>query len=1347
MLREARSARQLTQGQLAERLSLGQQAVSGWERGKSRPERAEDIQIIAALFPEHSAADWLDAAGYPATNATPTRGVPSPVQPLLDVLPLASLSPEQFQEFCAVLLAGRFPGATVNQYGGRGDKQDGIDLEIRLREGDYYTVQCKREHEFGPAKVRGAMRAHKVACDRAFILLSREATAAARKAVPKRSNKQWTLWDSRDIAREIRGELSKTKALELVDSFFPRYRRAFLDVDEPTAFESPTRYFAALLSKDKPFSHAWSLVGRETELASIQKALALPPDQLAIVTVIGPGGIGKTRIVRAAVETYVAVNPASQVLFLPSSGEPSPQDFELIGSQDSLLIIEDAHERTDLRAIFHSIARFSRPPKILITTRPYALHLIRGEAASQGLELGDSGMTELEGLGVDRAEEVAREILTTKGGPLEAASHIARITHDSPFALIVGSYLVATRRIDPATLNNVEEFRSQLLARFRDAVTGDIAPKGDEALLRDTLDLVALLRPVDPAAPSFETLASELVDSRPDKVRRAFQLLYEAGVLVKRGRLFRVLPELLGDYVVEQRCIAIGSSDSLGYVERALEHADAQGVSRIAVNISSLDWRLSSADRSSPVLADALWARIQDIYKADPNEHSILLEGVAIAAYYHPRYALTFYDSVRDLAVGDHEKLAHLLRNVAMHADYLNAACERLWERGKNDRRPLHQYPSHPIRLLKELAEVKPGKPVEYCQLVVEFAIGKLGSADRTAAHHSLFEVLDSALAVEGSTTQSRGVAMTITRFAVRRSAVEALRRRVIDFLFLTIEQSDPWVAARAVSCLGHSLRPPMNIDETQRADWATEFSETMRRMAILAASPRLEPALLVGFARGVRWYAEHGTEATKAAAWAVFAAFPQTLEARVTFALVDAWGHAMRRRDMGVLEAADEWQAEQRRIATELLNAIPDSRTVVEFLRRRIEAVLATRDGQAAPSAFVGVLVDVSLAVALEICEAVVANPADPLQHGFEQALAVVAAHDAGRAVAFAERCLKSGDLVLSRRVAWAYSKRLRMPEVSSSDLLLASKLIQSTNDAIVLEVLPGIGFRLANDPSWAIAALLRAPIERSPKIADEVFASFTRPGISLDSIDAVTFEAFLERLVLCPSLEEYWVQEFLKRAAVRTPRRLVELLIGRIEREATRGEAEFDALPYWVNADMKPDFRPSGQVSVLLSMVREWLLRTDPPAPVVFDGPKLYAAVAGSFDQVVLSDLDDWVKSGNEAKLTVVGRILREAPSDFIFEQVPFVIDLLERCRVISDKFAEMMTGALWASAVSGIRSGSPGSPFPQDEERRKRSEEALGQLARDSAAWRLYSGLKRSSEADIQWKREMDEELLED
>ena len=90
-IREARERRGMEQDDLAARVGVGQQAVSTWERGKSRPRRAMVTAVAEAL--QVAEELLLDAGGYRGTAA-----VPPSARPLARTLPLDELPPDRFED-------------------------------------------------------------------------------------------------------------------------------------------------------------------------------------------------------------------------------------------------------------------------------------------------------------------------------------------------------------------------------------------------------------------------------------------------------------------------------------------------------------------------------------------------------------------------------------------------------------------------------------------------------------------------------------------------------------------------------------------------------------------------------------------------------------------------------------------------------------------------------------------------------------------------------------------------------------------------------------------------------------------------------------------------------------------------------------------------------------------------------------------------------------------------------------------------------------------------------------------------------------------------------------------------
>src|SRR5262249_42904835 len=161
LIRQARQQRGWEQSELALRLgSVGQQTVSGWERGRSRPGRPVITQLASLL--DLSERHLLAVAGYEGAERTEPTGHPLPASGRLAMLPVQALSPEEFENFSADLARHLFPEAHPTRNGPpSGSRQDGADVIMRAQSGELIAIQCKHVKEFGPARVRqvvGEMR-------------------------------------------------------------------------------------------------------------------------------------------------------------------------------------------------------------------------------------------------------------------------------------------------------------------------------------------------------------------------------------------------------------------------------------------------------------------------------------------------------------------------------------------------------------------------------------------------------------------------------------------------------------------------------------------------------------------------------------------------------------------------------------------------------------------------------------------------------------------------------------------------------------------------------------------------------------------------------------------------------------------------------------------------------------------------------------------------------------------------------------------------------------------------------------------------------------------------------------
>jgi hypothetical protein len=127
--------------------------------------------------------------------------------------------------------------------------------------------------------------------------------------------------------------------------------------------------------------------------------------------------------------------------------------------------------------------------------------------------------------------------------------------------------------------------------------------------------------------------------------------------------------------------------------------------------------------------------------------------------------------------------------------------------------------------------------------------------------------------------------------------------------------------------------------------------------------------------------------------------------------------------------------------------------------------------------------------------------------------------------------------------------------------------------------------------------------------------------------------------------------------------------------------------------------------------------------------------------FDAEFLAFLAEWVEMGKADDLKLVSHILHEMPvpnqrlNDFVFRGSGFVMRLLERAQQFGKDCHSRVSSNLFGSAIRGLKSTTPGEPFPEDVAMKEKAEAMLKTLSRLSPAYDLYDSLRRHAEWNIQ------------
>lgn len=1323
VIARARMALGLDQGALARLVGCRQQTVSRWEAGTSRPRAAQMPELAGAL--KQDVDRLLSLAQY----AAPTPAVVSYAQPF----PMDRLDPTTFERFVQYILSLLYkPPAQVMPAGSSGHTQDGLDITVTTADGQVLSFQCKRVSRFGPAEVAKAVAAHVAPADRKHLVLSRVASPQATDAL--REHDDWEMWDKEVLSRKIRLELTPDEQLRLVDIFFRGQRRALLGRDEAGPWLTTEEFFEPFATPSATFSHSWHLMGREQEIQNLLGALQ-SAEHTPVVLVTGPGGIGKSKILKEALERFTGQQPQRLVRVLSSASEITRQSLEPLGNGPKLLVIDDAHDRDGLGALFEYAAVPRNNTRLFLATRPYAETRIRRESAVFGI--GDIPTVRLDRLTTEQMKGLIGEVLRSLSAPEEWADQIARTVGDSPLVAVMAARVIARDGISFEMAKNHNDLRNLILGKFRNVVTGELGSPSEQKLISGILDILALVQPFHVEDPQLIAMIRAVKGTDAVDTARILRLLVDGGIVYRRGHQYRLMPDLLGDYIIETSCL--GPNDSLSpFVDRALEELPTSLLNNVFVNLGRLDWRKSGGDPSRSRLLDRVWQTLGDIESSyDPR-----LEAVRSVAIYQPRQALDFVQ--RQIGRGQSHSLSKILRSIAFNPDYLRDVCMLLWDLGRNDGDDLGRNTDHPIRVLAELCGFEDGKPFGFTKEVFEFCMGLLDRPDAWSGAHSPLEVLKPILSCEGVTTTSNGRQITMSPFLINFSLVSPLRETLVKRVLSLLTDPDPHVALEAANFLDNALRAPMGVMGARvppqvYEEYQQEFMGTLAALKDIVASGRLRSITTIGVARAVSWHAHHGPDSTSAAAQAVMDALPTDLNFRTRAAFSDGFGQLF----LGEFEAAT-WQTKLNAWISELTAELRAFFPRGEDLRRHLDAALADLDDAKSSDNSAHVLMFNLLRDDLGLARAIIADSTTRATSATRRFLGaalnevLVLEPEEGRAIV--RRLLQGADADLMRHAAWALAGLRRDPTPQDIDLLEIA-LASATTGVAGNAIQALFGWR-SLDPRRTINLAKRVNLDALPELLDRFWMMFG--GIDKRLYDALKpddVEHFLKRMLSIPRLEGYWVQEFLIFLSQHFASELADFFFARVEMAAT-AETFNDIRPanHGPYGHKRLRLQDSPDFAAVLQKTWNWLKQNERRdyhfryhAADVFDA--MFLSVDGvNVDAQMVELFDARLDVATAAELRLIARLLHNAPPNFVFQNRAFVVRFVDRCKSADPKTLETALQNLHSSAISGVRSGIVGEPTARDLEALAGAKEALRHVSRLSPAYSFYADLQRAAEQDI-------------
>ncbi|MER5602711.1 hypothetical protein [Streptomyces sp. NPDC002265] len=1099
------------------------------------------------------------------------------------------------------------------------------------------------------------------------------------------------------------------------------------------------------------YTHRWKLVGRAAAMESLLSFAGNEQGRVALL--VGRGGVGKTKVLTSLCETLDGTQLPVEVRVLDQDSGLDSEAFKQLPTTGKLLVIvDDAHSETlPLGRIIAGVQDANGTANVLLSLRPYGVAHTRRALTQTSTHTSEALMVEIGDLEFDDARSLAGEILdeAVRG----YAPRLATAARDCPLLIVTGAALINSGSLDPRGFEGDEQLHLELTDRLAEALTADSA---SEKVRQDLLCALAAFQPVHIAEPEVQASLEAATGLSFDLCVPHLSALEDAGVLLRHGNAVRVVPDLLGDALLVRAARHSSTGLPTGYLNRAMDAAQGTALANLVVNAGRVDWQQQA--KGTDGLIEPVWAQIAATFRAaDAPERVSILEVLAKVAFFQPRRALELASWAVDnpcepvtVDVGFGLRhtytdtnvlhaLARVLQATAYHSEFLPQAAALLWALGRDDARPAHQQPQHPLRILEELASFTRLGPTDRQQILITQVERWLGRARGVPSLHQPLGVLAPILATEGQDQvwTPSDWSLTFRPYVVLPvPEVLEVREAVLDLAFEELGRPEHERASAAVSSIGTALNLPrggfgLAVTAEMRQPWIPQVVSTLNRLHRYITEHTLAPAILIAVRTELRWLAQYASDDLRQPALAVLGAIPATLDNELAWALHG--GPADPATSSGIVD----WHEKREGLFVDTAAALgrwtDDEIAVrIDSLLREDRRVFGADDGRARP--FISTLVTNRPSLGEALCERARSEPTGVLVSLVSVVLNALGRVAGDRAIHWGRVLLDVGHVELAREVAHAFGIQRGRTELLARESDLLRALVAHEDSTVRIAALGAVRSLAAQHKDLAIELLTASPAERGAGVDEFALAVSGPPYGSLTWSDLSIEQqnSFLGVLTEAPKIDSYEIGQFLAELARKDPFAVVKLLEQRVEVFSTSKTTGYSPLPYaW---QVTPPFRDHAEFPALLRQICEWLAADPDSSWKNYMGADVFALVAGPYDEQVTAVIDEYLSDADHIRMKVVATILSKAPRDLVWDS-EFVRRCLRAADSDGDDSLNRMKSSLHAAVISGMRSTSPGQPYPEDIEQRDRATAIADICRKGSVEEQFYRALAESAQERIQ------------
>ncbi len=1294
---------------------------------------------------------------------------PQPVNPNPEFLPLGdpNLPWDRFEAFCEEFIS-RLPGVKeTHRYGRTGSRQRGIDIFADLDNGERWAFQCKQWKKFTKTDATRAIQKTSYKADRFILTLSRQATSGVRDACDNFPN--WDVWDVGDISRKVR-ELQTHTAARLVEAHFgPGWRKEFLGLHGLKSFVTPTEYFHPFSNVSALFNHAWELVGRSDHLRQAHEFVNSQQQEVAIL--IGRGGIGKSKILHAFAETFDSEHSDLALWFAAEGVRLTSNGADDLPFEPCVVVVDDAHRRDDLPALLAlSRQRTDVVTKLFLSCRPQGIDHLKSQITQGGFDVREVvELTDVKELSLDEITELGRQALGSQFAGL--AERLAAATRDCPLVTVVGGQLLAEKAIDPELLERDLEFRDAVLVRFRDILVGEFGEGIDTKLCKSLLNMIAAVQPIRLDNEQTLNCQAEFLKIDRKTLLDSLGILEKAGVLLRRGHTLRIVPDVLADHILHTANVTpLGRLT--GFADCVFDKFRSLCPSEVMRNLSELDWRLRQSGDPASDLLSSIWRSIGQGFQDSSNlGRSMLLEILEKVAVYQPERTLEIVEhAIRNPTAKPESpewpqfykythsdvlrQLPTLLRQISYTLDYLPRCCNLLWELGRDDNRNLHSNPGHGVRVLADLGGYAIGKPFSVTRRVLDTMEKLLEDPGSHDYIHSPLDIIDPMLAKTGYSVHFDRHNSVSRSFKLKYENVKSIRQRAISLVGSCLFSNCHKIRLRALASLESALQEPraflnMDITDEDRKQWRPEQLEILTLIANLARRSE-EPVTLIRVREALLWHCRFNpSDEVKDKAEAIVSSIHGSLALRLTQELLhpfhmDDWQPREESGDDDSGLRLERIEQMRQGLVVEFLDHSKHASKAYEILTDQMQTINAA-GVPPNPHAFLGILGNTDPEFAAGLCDIIVDNPNGPLASHLHPLLINVRKWSSERARDIGQRALRGGSSTLCSGVAWSYPSQGWADDATPEDVEVIRELLDHEDTNVRRLAIKSLAALAEANPKLAIDLTKTVEVGDNVHLANELCQLFSdERGTTFRELTTDDLKAILSKFEDVQKVDDYFINTFLVKASEKDARVVINFLLARIRKKDFEG-AEYDALPILGFQNPLVGLAAGPDREIILREIRD--TSVEEGSSIQYWIPQLFREASLDFESAAsLKVLNEWIDSGNADKIESAACLIAEAQPAFVFQEVEFIVNLLERANAAGFDCHRRVASNLKSSALSGVRSGTPGQPMPEDVALKDQALAVKSQFDAGSPPYKFYDSLAKSAEALIREELLRDEEQFE-